>query len=174
MTIRAPWTEYLKQLVQRATAIPGVESAAVASALPLQGGIDMIFSIPGRMPPEGRFFDGDVQWRIISADYFKVLHIPLVTGRFFSEQEPRGTVLISETRPHQFWPGENPVGEEILIGPNLGPEYQVGMTQVVGVVGDIRERLDLGPQPVMYQMPSQIPDGDMALINQLEATAMPC
>jgi putative ABC transport system permease protein len=161
-----------RQLVQRARAIPGVESAAVASALPLQGGIDMIFSIPGRMPPEGRFFDGDVQWRIISADYFKVLHIPLVAGRFFSEQEPRGTVLISETMAHQFWPGENPVGEEILIGPNLGPEYQVGMTQVVGVIGDIRERLDLGPQPVMYQMPSQIPDGDVALINQLEATAM--
>jgi predicted permease len=161
-----------RQLVQRARAIPGVECAAVASALPLQGGIDMIFSIPGRTRLEGRLFDGDVQWRIISADYFKVLHIPLIAGRFFGEREPRGTVLISEAMARQFWPGENPVGKEILIGPNLGPEYQVGITQVVGVVGDIRERLDVGPQPVMYQMPSQIPDGDMALINQLEATAM--
>jgi putative ABC transport system permease protein len=72
----------------------------------------------------------------------------------------------------QFWPGENPVGKDILIGPNLGPEYQVGITQVVGVVGDVRERLDVRPPPVMYQMPSQIPDGDMALINQLEGAAM--
>jgi len=46
------------------------------------------------------------------------------------------------------------------------------MTQVVGVVGDVRERLDVEPQPVMYQMPSQIPDGDITLINQLEAPAV--
>jgi putative ABC transport system permease protein len=161
-----------RQLVQRTRAIPGVESAAMASALPLQGGIDMIFSIPGRQPQAGRLFDGDVQWRIISTDYFKVLQIPLIAGRFFNEQEPRGTVLISEAMARQFWPGENPVGKGILIGPNLGPEYQVGITQVVGVVGDVRERLDVRPQPVMYQMPSQIPDGDMALINQLGGAAM--
>jgi putative ABC transport system permease protein len=161
-----------RQLVQRTRAIPGVESAAMASALPLQGGIDMIFSIPGRQPLEGRLFDGDVQWRIISTDYFKVLQIPLIAGRFFNEQEPRGTVLISEAMARQFWPGENPVGKDILIGPNLGPEYQVGITRVVGVVGDVRERLDVRPQPVMYQMPSQIPDGDMALLNQLEGAGM--
>jgi len=72
----------------------------------------------------------------------------------------------------QFWPGDDPIGKEIFIGPSLGPEYQVGMTQVVGVVGDVRERLDVEPQPVMYQMPSQIPDGDITLINQLEAPAV--
>jgi putative ABC transport system permease protein len=160
------------QLVQRAKAIPGVESAAIASALPLQGGVDMIFNIPGRTPPEGFHFNGDVQWRITSPGYFRVLQIPLITGRFFREREPRGTVLISETMARQFWPGENPVGKEILIGAELRPDYQVGMTQVVGVVGDVRERLDVGPQPVMYQMPSQIPDGDVALINQMETSAL--
>src|SRR5690348_18147669 len=46
----------------------------------------------------------------------------------------------SEAMARQFWPGENPVGKDILIGPNLGPEYQVGITQVVGVVGDVRDR----------------------------------
>jgi putative ABC transport system permease protein len=161
-----------RQLAERAEAIPGVESVAMASAAPLQGRVDMIFNIPGRTPPSGRQFDGDVQWRIISANYFKVLHVPLVAGRFFGDQESRGTVLISQTMARQFWPGDDPIGKEIFIGPSLGPEYQVGMTQVVGVVGDVRERLDVDPQPVMYQMPSQIPDGDMALINQLEATAM--
>jgi predicted permease len=160
------------QLVQRATTIPGVESAAMASALPLQGGMDMIFKIPGRTPSKGRLFDGDVQWRIISPDYFKVLHIPLIAGRFFGEPEPRGTVLISETMARQFWPAENPVGKEIFIGPNLAPEYRVGMSEIVGIVGDVRERLDVEPQPVMYQMPSQTPQGDMALINQMETPAM--
>jgi predicted permease len=161
-----------RQLVVRAKAIPGVESAAMASAAPLGGRVDMIFSIPGRTPPKGSRFDGDVQWRLVSADYFNVLHVPLVTGRFFAENEPRGTVLISQTMARQFWPGDDPIGKEIFIGPSLGPEYQVGMTQVVGVVGDVRERLDVEPQPVMYQMPSQIPDGDITLINQLEAPAV--
>lgn len=161
-----------KQLVARAEAIPGVESAAVASALPLRGRVDMIFNIPGRTQPSGRHFGGDVQWRIISVDYFRVLNIPLIAGRFFNEQEPRGTVLISQTMARQFWGKEDPIGKEIFIGPSLGPDYQVGMTQVIGVVGDVRERLDVNPQPVMYQMPSQIPDGDMSLINQLEAAAM--
>ena len=161
-----------RQLVGRAKAIPGVESAAMASAAPLGGRVDMIFSIPGRTPPKGGRFDGDVQWRIVSGDYFNVLHVSLVTGRFFAENEPRGTVLISQTMARQFWPGDDPIGKEIFIGPSLGPEYQVGMTQVVGVVGDVRERLDVEPQPVMYQMPSQIPDGDITLINQLEAPAV--
>lgn len=46
------------------------------------------------------------------------------------------------------------------------------MTEIIGVVGDIRERLYFEPQPVMYQMPSQIPDGDMALMNSLEVTGI--
>jgi predicted permease len=161
-----------RQFVERAERIPGVESAAMASALPLRGRIDMIFNIPGRTPPPGRNFSGDVQWRIVSADYFDVLRIPLLAGRLFQEQGPRGTVVISQAMARQFWPGENPIGKTIFIGPALGPDYQVGLTEIVGVVGDVRERLDVEPQPVMYQMPSQIPDAETALVNGLETTAM--
>ena len=72
----------------------------------------------------------------------------------------------------KFWPGANAVGQTIFIGPALGPAYQVGMTEIVGVVGDVRERLNIDPQPVMYQSPSQIPDADMALLNAYEAGAI--
>jgi len=161
-----------RQFVERAERIPGVESAAMASALPLLGRIDMIFNIPGRTPPPGRNFSGDVQWRIVSAHYFDVLKMPLLVGRLFQEQEPRRTVVISKAMAQQFWPDENPIGKTIFIGPALGLDYQVGMTEIIGVVGDVRERLDVEPQPVMYQVPSQIPDGDMTLINGLETTAM--
>src|SRR5260370_42002762 len=70
------------------------------------------------------------------------------------------------------WPGVNPVGQTSFSGPALGAAYQVGMTEIVGVVGDVRERLNIDPQPVMYQSPSQIPDGDMALLNAYEAGAI--
>jgi putative ABC transport system permease protein len=161
-----------QRIVDRLERIPGVECAAMASALPLQGRIDMIFNIPGRTPGAGRHFTGDVQWRIVSARYFEALRIPLLSGRLFRDQEPRGSVVISETMARRFFPGENPMGRTLVIGPELGPRYAVGAAEIIGVVGDVRERLDVDPQPVMYQMPQQIPDGDMALINAYERGAV--
>jgi predicted permease len=161
-----------REFVERAEHIPGVESAALASALPLWGRMDMIFNIPGRISPEGRQFTGDVQWRFVSAHYFDVLQVPLLSGRLLQEREPGRTVVISQAMARKFWPGANPVGQTIFIGPGLGPAYQVGVTEIVGVVGDVRERLDVDPQPVMYQAPSQIPDADMALLNGHESSAI--
>jgi putative ABC transport system permease protein len=88
------------------------------------------------------------------------------------DQESGRTVVISETMARKFWPGQNAVGQNIFIGPGLGPAYQVGLTEIVGVVGDVRERLYFDPQPVVYQSPSQIPDADMALLNSYEAGAV--
>jgi putative ABC transport system permease protein len=158
-----------KQFTDRAERIPGVESVALASALPLWGRMDMIFDIPGRVPAAGHQFIGDVQWRFVSAHYFDVLQIPLLAGRLLHDREPGRTLVISQTMARKFWPGANPVGQTIFIGPALGPDYQVGMTEIVGVVGDVLERLNIDPQPVMYLAPSQIPDADMALLNGYEA-----
>jgi len=160
-----------QQFADRAEQIPGVESAALASALPLWGHMDMIFDIPGRAPTTGQF-TGDVQWRFVSAHYFDVLQIPLISGRFLRDQEPGRTVVISQAMARKFWPGANPIGQTIFIGPALGPAYQVGLTEIVGVAGDVRERLNVDPQPVMYQSPSQIPDADMALLNGYEAAGI--
>jgi putative ABC transport system permease protein len=161
-----------RQFVERAERIPGVQSAALASALPLWGKMDMIFDILGRAPAAGRQFTGDVQWRFVSSNYFDVLQIPLISGRLLRDREPGRTVVISQAMARKFWPGESPVGRSIFIGPALGPAYQEGVTVIVGVVGDVRERLNIDPQPVMYQAPSQIPDADMALLNGYEPGAI--
>jgi putative ABC transport system permease protein len=160
-----------RELVERTESIPGVESSALASALPLWGKMDMLFNIPGRIPP-GRQANGDVQWRYVSAEYFRVLRIPLLSGRLLEEREPGRAVVISQAMARKFWPGTNPVGQTIFIGPGLGSAYQAGLTKIVGVVGDVRERLYIDPSPVMYQTPSQIPDADMALLNGYESTAL--
>ena len=62
----------------------------------------------------------------------------------------------------------NPVGQIIVIGPRLGPDYEAGATEIVGVVGDVRSRLDVDPAPIMYQAPSQVLDGAMTLVNRLQ------
>ena len=160
------------KLVNSVERIPGVESAALASALPLRGGMDMVFDLPGHAPLEGFKFTGDVQWRFISAHYFSVLHIPLRSGRLFREQEATRTVIISEAMARKYWPNSNPVGQTILIGDHLGPGFDQGPVVIVGVVGNVRERLQVGGAPVMYQMLSQIPDRALALVDNLEHSAI--
>ncbi|MCW5980617.1 MAG: ABC transporter permease [Bryobacteraceae bacterium] len=164
---------FARQLAARVAEIPGVESAAVASALPLYGRTDMIFDIPGRSRAGERRFTGDVQWRFITSDYFRLLRIPILAGRKLEEREPGRTVVISEAMARQFWPGANPVGETILIGAGLDPGFEAGPAEIVGVAGDVRERLDHARgAPVMYQLASQIPDRAIALMNRLGSAAI--
>jgi predicted permease len=161
-----------RELVQRVERLTGVESAALASALPLWGQQDMLFSIPGRRPLKGYHFTGDVQWLIVSPHYFEVLRIPLLAGRLLRDQEAGRGVIISLTMARKYWPNANPVGQTIVIGPGLGPGYEAGVTEIVGVAGDVRWRLDVDPAPVMYQVPSQVLDGAMALVNRLQPGAV--
>jgi predicted permease len=161
-----------RKLIDRLERVPGVTSAAFASALPLWGSMDMIFNIPGRAPAAGRKVTGDVQWRIVSPHYFDVLRIPLLSGRLFQEHEGRPAAIINEEFARRYWPHANPVGQAIFIGPNLGPAYQVGLSEVVGVVGSERGRLNIELHPFLYQTALQITDGDMALLNGYEPSAV--
>ena len=157
-----------RQWVERVERTPGVEAAAMANNLPFEDGMDMIFNIPGRPPLEGFKFTGDVQWRFVSAHYFDALRIPLRSGRLFRDREPAQTVVINEALASKFWPNANPVGQAILIGAGLGSDFEEGSTEIVGVVGNVRENgLDNDPPPVMYQLQAQIPDGAMKLVNGL-------
>jgi hypothetical protein len=133
------------QIAEPVERIPGVDRATVASSLPTQGIVDMILDIPGRPPLEGFKFTGDVLWCAVSSSYFDTLRIPLRSGRLFREQEPPHTVIINEAMRRKFWPNQNTVGQSILIGAGLGPELDQGSTEIVGVVGDVHDRLDIDP-----------------------------
>ena len=161
-----------RELVDRIERIPGVQSAAVASALPLMGRMDMIFNIPGRPLPAGQKFTADVLWRLVSPKYFDVLRVPLLSGRLFRDREAHPAAMINQAFARRFWPDANPIGQTLFVGPELGPAYTVGVTEIVGVVGDTRERLDLEPSPILYQLASQIPDADLALVNGYDPTAV--
>jgi putative ABC transport system permease protein len=155
------------QTEDRMARIPGVQSAAMASSLPFGPISDMIFDIPGRPPLAGRRFTGDELWCFVSLRYFETLRIPLRGGRLFREQEPAHTVIISEAMARKFWPKQNPVGQLIVIGAELGPELDQGPTEIVGVVGDVHDRLDTVPPATMYQLWSDIPEGGLRLISGL-------
>ncbi|MGB9512534.1 MAG: ABC transporter permease, partial [Candidatus Acidiferrum sp.] len=74
----------------------------------------------------------------MSPGYFDVFKIPILSGRAFTEQDNEAAppvVLINEAMAKQFWPTQNPLGQQIVIGNGLGPNFQDVPRQVIGVVG---------------------------------------
>ncbi len=154
-----------RQITERLERIPGVESAAMTSGLPLAQNMDMVFDIPGRPPVKGFQFTGDQLWAFTSARYFQTLRVPLIAGRLLRADEPPRTVLVNQAFADRFWPHQNCIGQVILIGAHLGPQFEEGPVQIVGIVGNVRDRLDWMPPPTMYQMQSQVTDAAMKLVN---------
>jgi len=108
------------------------------------------FNIFGRPPksPHDYIVAG---YRTITPNYFETLGMPLVQGRFFTaadtEKAP-AVVVINAAMAKTFFPGENPLGKRMQIGAT--PESDVPWMEVVGVVGDVRQGLDLDPKAEMY------------------------
>ena len=100
---------------------PGIVSAAFADSLPFSnGGGSSSFAIKGRtVAPNDPGPHGNIH--AISPDYFTTLGIPLVRGRFFSPQDRLKTeqvAIVDETLAHQYWPNEDPLGQQINFGGN--------------------------------------------------------
>jgi len=158
------------QLVQngreRVKAIPGVEAVASTCCLPLEGGFGLPFNVVGR--PVGKDpYTGGAGWMNTSPGYFDVFKIPILEGRDFTINDTAaapGVVLINESMKKKFWPKEDPVGQQIIIGKGVGPQFEEPARQIIGVVGDIRDGgLNRDPQPLMIIPQAQITDGMTAL-----------
>ena len=157
---------------RRLEAIPGVESATLTCCLPLEGGFGLPFNIVGQAPKEGPYTGGG-GWLDASPDYFDVFKIPVIKGRVFDDRDSRGAqlvVVINRTMEKKFWPNGDAVGSSIVIGKGVGPEFEEGARQVIGVVSDVREGgLANDPFPIMYVPIGQINDGVTKLNNGIGA-----
>jgi len=163
--------QFVRQVAPRLEAIPSVQSAASAIMLPLSGtDVDLPFNIAGRPAPKGGY-DGDEQWRSVSAHYFQALQVPLLRGRTFTESDSGGSppvVVVNQAMAKKYWKGQDPVGQVIVIGKGLGPQFDDPPRQVVGVVGTVRETgLDAVDQGVMYIPQGQVAEGITKLANGL-------
>lgn len=149
--------EFFARVLPRIRALPGVESAAYTSGLPmvLTGGITGI-NLPGEDRIANRR-DGTraASYRFISSQFFAALRIPLRLGRDVNETDTRGRPLVavvSESFAKRFWPNADPLGKMF--------ETRGETLSVVGVVGDVRVRgLERSSEPQMYRPIYQSPDG---------------
>ena len=168
-TSTAQVAAFTTEVVRRVEAISGVQSAASAITLPVSGmGIDLPFNIVGKPPAKGEY-NGDEQYRSISPHYFLALQIPLLRGHAFGVGDT-GTslrvVLINDVMAKKYWPKQDPIGQVIVIGKGLGPQFDDPPREIVGVVGNVRERgLEDGSVGVMYVPQTQVPEGLTALAN---------
>jgi predicted permease len=145
-----------RELLRRMKAIPGVELAAITSALPTTntnpnavGGLaNEGFAVEDR--PVESSQDLRAERIRISPDYFKVLQSPVLRGRSFTEDDKEGkplVAIIDESTAHKYWPTGDPLGRRVRFGRDPAKPW----TTVVGIVEDIKsDGLDVDGIPHIY------------------------
>jgi predicted permease len=152
-----PVSDFFVELIRRVQRLPGVEGAALTSILPLSGtNSDSSFAIEGRNPlAEAVYPDEEV--RAVTADYFRVLKVPLIQGRFFDDRDTVDapeTVIVNQAFAKKWFPDQDAVGKRITFSNPKKPDPK--WITIVGVVGDMRHRgLEVEPKPEYYMPHSQ-------------------
>ncbi len=148
--------EFFHELLRSVQVLPGVASAAVidGDGLPPLCGSGMDFLIEGRpIPPESDW--PDAVYRTVSPDYFRTMHIPLVQGRYFAEDDNQASprvAVINERLARDYWPGQDPVGNRIRWpglangGAATGPSISGTEPTWVSIVGVVKNVKNRGPE----------------------------
>ena len=158
---------FFKQVLERVAHLPGVKSVGGIEPLPMSGNNwSTAVTVDGRpAPPPGQ--RQRTQTRVVSPDYFRAMGIPLLRGRFITEQdtaESPKVVVVSESFARQVFPGEEAVGKRVK--PTLAPNF---MAEIVGVVGDVKHgALDEAVTPELYASYRQAPQPFLALVVRAE------
>jgi predicted permease len=158
-----------RQVVARVDAIPGVEAAAASSYLPLEGGLGLGFQIAGRPLTNGPVHGG-AAWNYVSPGFFGVCRIPLIRGRVFTERDDAAAapvVVINQAFARRFWKDQSPIGQRLIIGVGMGPDFVQPPREIIGIVGDARDGgLNADPQPATFVPLAQVSDAYMKLNNR--------
>jgi putative ABC transport system permease protein len=152
--------------LERIKAIPGVENAVFTCCLPHQGQFGLPFEIVGR-PVDNKKNSPGAGWKSTTAGYYATFKIPVLRGRDFTDQDTGSStpvVLINQALAKKYFANQNPVGQQIVIGKGVGPQFEEPARVIVGVVGDTHEggpAREPGPDVIVPQ--AQVTDGLTAL-----------
>jgi putative ABC transport system permease protein len=170
------WTVFSNELLARLHAQPGLQDSALAAPLPMdrQGAANFEFSIVGDPPlPPGKSITAD--YATVSPAYFRVMRIPLLRGRLFSELDAPSNpkvAIISETLAQRYFPNQDPIGRHMIFG--FPPNGNVSR-EIVGIVGDVRDvALSKKPGSMMYVPFAQAPlyGGEVVVRSSLGASSV--
>jgi putative ABC transport system permease protein len=129
------------ELCRRLEALPGVTSVALATPGPFGSWFSNGTTVDTREGPVRT----NVEEEDVSSNYFETMRVPLVAGRTFTPDEVEiqaPVVMVNAALAETFWAGEDPIGQRV----NPHGEWLT----VVGVVGNVRRRLDREPFPTLF------------------------
>jgi len=137
---RAAIVQFYEKLQPRVAALPATKSAALVSILPLAPkSISFIhFTRPDR-PPAKPEDTPSTNYRIVSPDYFRAMGIPLLEGRYFTEEddgERPPVAIVSKMLANNHFPDRSPIGQVVMIDDTDGDPRPI---QIVGVVGPVKQ-----------------------------------
>ena len=142
--------DYFRRALERLKGLPGVESAAVTSNLPLGAFLNLSVGVAGK--PDSV---ASTEIRMITPDYFKVMKMSVRRGRDFTEADSVGAppaIIVNETYARRTFPNADPIGQSLTVEGTRAH-------QIVGVVNDVKQ-FGLGdPAPGAVFIPlAQAPD----------------
>jgi putative ABC transport system permease protein len=146
---------FFTQALEAVRQVPGVRSAAFTSQLPLSGDFES-YGVQFAADPND---NTEVGLRYaVSPGYFEAMRIPLRRGRLLDEHDGAGAplaVLLSESFARRKFPGQDPLGQRLRVGPDIGRADRPWGT-VVGVVGDVKQAsLALSDSDAFYTSTTQ-------------------
>ena len=159
----AKTARFYDDLTKQLERIPGVKAAGASTAMPISdfGGWGKYFTVEDH--PASRLADVPmIQYREVTPHFLKALEIPLLQGRFFTEDDVAGRPLvavINASARRRFFKNVNPIGKRVYPGPPEStvakllprPDFRIPRLTIIGVVGDVRQSgLRRRPQPELY------------------------
>jgi predicted permease len=145
--------EFNDELIRRVRQLPGVKAVGLTSYLPASIGIGYSNMVAeGYVPPEGASMNL-AALAMVKGDYLQAMGIPLLGGRFFTQADTANTQLVAIVNhklAEQCWPGSDPIGKRLRLGPTESPT--LWMT-IVGEVADVKQGSPDAPAGEQYYEP---------------------
>jgi putative ABC transport system permease protein len=154
--------QFFDRLLSRLQAVPDVQQVALSTVLPLRSGRGThVLVVEGRPLPTLETAVHDIGEQSVTADYFRLMGIPLEKGRTFEVSDSEHAVpiaLINEALARKYFPHDEPIGQQIRFEGDVGPGTP--WVTVVGVVSDEKrpspyQEMSWGNSPYVYRPLSQ-------------------
>jgi putative ABC transport system permease protein len=125
---------FYEQLVGEVRRIPGVQSASMASTVPMGRPSNTTPVFVQSHPVSSHARPPLIPYDCVSPSYLETMQVPLLKGRQFTDsdrEQARPVAIVNQTMVKRFWPNEDPIGKYFSMKGNAGP-----FVEVVGVAGD--------------------------------------
>ena len=157
-----------EDLIVRVNRVPGITGAALVRALPFSGNRETVGYVRADAPPGEAPLTAELN--TVTDGYFRVMQIPLLRGRSFTEQDradARLVMVVNQAFADRTWPGVDPIGRDVLF-----PGSPMRAT-VIGVVGDTyHQSLSIEPVPGIFAHNLQNPGLFMTLVAETAGDPM--